>query len=94
MAKKSENQPDGARDPEEIARIIRGIVDLERDKEDINTQVKDLKEQAVTAGATKKEINETLRMMKMSDDERNILLSGTNRCLQAVGRKSIDANFI
>lgn len=93
MAKKSD-EPTGPIDKEEIAKIIRGIVELERDKEDISTQIKDLKDKAVEAGATKKQINETLRLMKMADEERNILLSGTNRCLQAVGRKSIDPNFM
>ena len=93
MSKKQEER-EGPIDKEEIACIIRGILDLERDKEDINTQIKDLKDKAVEAGASKKEIGETLRMMKMTDEERNILLSGCNRCLQAVGRKEIDANFI
>lgn len=77
-------------DPDKIKVVMQGILELDREKAKINDQIKELKNQAVEAGATKKEISEAIRLSRIDDDEeRNDLLSGASRALETIGCQPI-----
>lgn len=88
----SETEQSSPIDQEKVKELIVQILKLEDDKAQITVEIAAVKKQAEEAGITKKQLDETLRLLKLPQEERDVRLSVANRCLKVMGKTGIDLN--
>ena len=89
-----ENEKKGPVDEQKVREIINGIMAAEAEKAHYSSIIKDLKAEAVDAGLSKEQLSEALRLIKLDEETRNLILSGANICLKVLGRGQIDLTFM
>jgi uncharacterized protein (UPF0335 family) len=77
----------------DVERVVKAIYALQEESAQIKEQVADFKDLLIEAGFSKRQISEGFRMLKQDDDERNLILTGSNKILTALGHKEINPYF-
>lgn len=74
---------------DQIKETMKYLDELLTKKEEVEDEIKGVKEALIELGYNKKQIAEALRLRKMNSDERDEILSGANSILKGEGKREI-----
>lgn len=77
----------------DIERVVKAIQALIEEQFKIKEEIAVFKDLLIEAGFSKRQISNGFQMLKMDDDERNLILTGSNKILVAMDRKEINPYF-
>jgi uncharacterized protein (UPF0335 family) len=76
-----------------VSEIVKAIWDLDNQKSDISYEIKSYKKKVKKKGISAKQLNEALRLMKNTEEERNQLLSGANKIITEISGRGLKVDL-